>query len=107
MRVYKRIGDLNVTFCEKGGTVKQVTDFFVQKIGTSVTCSDVAAEEGFEPSQNESESLVLPLHNSAIFNWCEGRDLNSQGINHTPLKRARLPIPPPSHGNELIIALKN
>lgn len=28
----------------------------------------VAAEEGFEPSQAESESAVLPLHNSAIFN---------------------------------------
>ena len=26
----------------------------------------LAAEEGFEPSQNESESLVLPLHYSAI-----------------------------------------
>ena len=26
----------------------------------------VAAEEGFEPSQTESESVVLPLHNSAI-----------------------------------------
>ena len=26
--VYKRIADLNVTFCEKGGTAKQVTDFF-------------------------------------------------------------------------------
>ncbi len=25
----------------------------------------VAAEEGFEPSQTESESVVLPLHNSA------------------------------------------
>ena len=28
----------------------------------------LAAEEGFEPSQTESESAVLPLHNSAIFN---------------------------------------
>ena len=28
----------------------------------------LAAEEGFEPSQNESESLVLPLHYSAILN---------------------------------------
>ena len=28
----------------------------------------MAAEEGFEPSQAESESAVLPLHNSAIFN---------------------------------------
>ena len=27
----------------------------------------LAAEEGFEPSQTESESAVLPLHNSAIF----------------------------------------
>ena len=26
----------------------------------------LAAEEGFEPSQTESESVVLPLHNSAI-----------------------------------------
>lgn len=25
----------------------------------------LAAEEGFEPSQTESESVVLPLHNSA------------------------------------------
>ena len=72
---------------------------FNEKVGTSITCSDLAAEEGFEPSQNESESLVLPLHHPAIC-WCEGRDLNSQGINHTPLKRARLPIPPPSHSNE-------
>ena len=29
-------------------------------------CAFVAAEEGFEPSQTESESAVLPLHNSAI-----------------------------------------
>ena len=29
--------------------------------------------------------------------WCPGRDLNSYGINHTPLKRARLPVPPPGH----------
>ena len=26
----------------------------------------VVAEEGFEPSQTESESVVLPLHNSAV-----------------------------------------
>ena len=30
-RVYKLIADSNVTFYEKGGTVKRVTDFFVQK----------------------------------------------------------------------------
>ena len=27
----------------------------------------MAAEEGFEPSQTESESVVLPLHNSAKY----------------------------------------
>ena len=29
----------------------------------------LAAEEGFEPSHTESESAVLPLHNSANY-WC-------------------------------------
>ena len=28
---------------------------------------------------------------------CEKRDLNPYGVNHTPLKRARLPVPPLSH----------
>ena len=31
------------------------------------------------------------------FCWCEKRDLNPYGVNHTPLKRARLPVPPLSH----------
>ena len=30
----------------------------------------LAGEEGFEPSQTESESVVLPLHNSPIFAFC-------------------------------------
>lgn len=59
--------DPNVPFYEKGGTVKRETVFLHKKIGTSVTCSDVAAGEGFEPSQDESESSVLPLHHPAIF----------------------------------------
>ena len=29
--------------------------------------------------------------------WCERRDLNPYELPHTPLKRARLPIPPLSH----------
>ena len=29
--------------------------------------------------------------------WCERRDLNPYESPHTPLKRARLPIPPLSH----------
>ena len=31
--------------------------------------------------------------------WCERRDLNPYELPHTPLKRARLPIPPLSHIN--------
>ena len=35
------------------------------------------AEEGFEPSQTESESVVLPLHNSAILYYqLEGTSLS-------------------------------
>lgn len=28
---------------------------------------------------------------------CGWRDSNSQGVSHTPLKRARIPIPPHPH----------
>ena len=48
--VYKRTGEASVPFYEKGGTVKQVTDFLHKKIGTSATCSDVIAGAGFEPT---------------------------------------------------------
>ena len=80
-----------------------------EKEKSLIPCMGIlAAGTGFEPVQSESESLVLPLHHPAVFCWCEGRDLNSQGINHTPLKRARLPIPPPSPiDNFIIIPDKN
>ena len=29
--------------------------------------------------------------------WCRRRDLNPHGFPHTPLKRARIPIPPRRH----------
>ena len=29
------------------------------------------------------------------FRWCREGDLNPHGFHHTPLKRARLPVPPP------------
>ena len=35
----------------------------------------------------------------AAESWCERRDLNPYELPHTPLKRARLPIPPLSHIN--------
>ena len=31
--------------------------------------------------------------------WCGKRDLNPYGVNHTPLKRARLPVPPLPHSS--------
>ena len=37
------------------------------KMPRQVSVEAVAAELGFEPRQTESESAVLPLHNSAIF----------------------------------------
>ena len=36
--------------------------------------------------------------------WCEKRDLNPYGVNHTPLKRARLPVPPLSLTDYAIIS---
>ncbi len=45
------------------------TDFILQfrhAKNRSIATVFVVAEEGFEPSQTESESVVLPLHNSAI-----------------------------------------
>ena len=43
-------------------------------------------------SHHEKEvGFCLPL------SWCEKRDLNPYSVNYTPLKRARLPVPPLSH----------
>jgi hypothetical protein len=33
--------------------------------------------------------------------WCPGRDLNPDELPHTPLKRTRIPIPPPGQGAHL------
>ncbi len=49
------------TLCYRVSEDKKIT-LNPKQIGFSVT---LAAEEGFEPSQTESESAVLPLHNSA------------------------------------------
>ena len=40
------------------------------------------------------------------FGWCERRDLNPYGVNHTPLKRARLPVPPLSHIQFVAVPLR-
>ena len=49
----------------------------------------------FKEASSEAEKrryrLVSP------FFWCGRRDLNPYSVNHTPLKRARLPVPPLPH----------
>ncbi len=40
--------------------------------------------------QKREHSAYWP---GALF-WCGKRELNPYGVNHTPLKRARLPVPP-------------
>ena len=40
----------------------------------------------------------------SFLRWCEKRDLNPYGVNHTPLKRARLPVPPLSHIYAVVFA---
>ena len=45
---------------------------------------------GIEKVHRNSIKITVDL-------WCEKRDLNPYGVNHTPLKRARLPVPPLSH----------
>ena len=54
--VYKRTGKPSETFYEKGGTVKQVTDFFAKKIGTSETCSDVEEPNGLDATYSDATS---------------------------------------------------
>ena len=51
-RACKRIAGANGTLREKGGTVQRVIDFFyfIKKIGTSETCSDVELVMGLEPA---------------------------------------------------------
>ena len=34
--------------------------------------------------------------------WCARLDLNQHGVVHTPLKRARLPIPPRAHKHKAL-----
>src|SRR5262252_2205767 len=42
----------------------------------------------------------------AFVQWCPGRDLNSHGFPHTPLKRTCLPIPPPGHSSISFVVLR-
>jgi hypothetical protein len=50
--------------------------------------SDARSEAGRSPSRRRGYSGER---------WCPGRDLNPDELPHTPLKRTRIPIPPPGH----------
>ena len=44
---------------------------------------------------NQTPLAERAAHRSNEVKWCPGRDLNPDGFPHTPLKRTRIPIPPP------------
>ena len=43
----------------------------------------------------------IGARNDSREEWCPGRDLNPDELPHTPLKRTRIPIPPPGQGARL------
>ena len=47
----------------------------------------------FEVLRSTCKMLKRVQHDGFVFN-CRRGDLNPQGFLHTPLKRARIPIPP-------------
>ena len=49
---------------------------------------------GFISTQADLTKKTQNCIQSWVFFWCGKRDLNPYGVNHTPLKRARLPVPP-------------
>ena len=48
-RACKRIDDVNVTFCGRGGARKQADVFLQRKTEQSELCSDVVTRRGIEP----------------------------------------------------------
>ena len=57
----------------------------------------VTSHRNRSPKQEAKRKPEPVIHKDQvriILIWCEKRDLNPYGVNHTPLKRARLPVPP-------------
>src|SRR5215510_9996202 len=46
------------------------------------------------PSVKKDEAAKFLYFNSYILDWCRRGDSNPHELPHTPLKRARLPVPP-------------
>ena len=64
--LWRRVRDLNPRTAHHRYTISS------RAPSTTQPTLHMVAEEGFEPSQTESESVVLPLHNSAILVAEEG-----------------------------------
>ena len=79
------------------------TEFMVRETGCGCPV-DTSVHSTEAPTEAAAETLTpyeLPLllwikQKTRSFDlvWCERRDLNPYELPHTPLKRARLPIPP-------------
>ena len=52
--------------------------------------------------RKERISLKKALALQVLFSWCGRRELNPYDSHHTPLKRARLPVPPLPHDSIII-----
>ena len=60
------------------------------------SAEQISYRQVYHPFRKERISLKK-ARLCVLFSWCEKRDLNPYGVNHTPLKRVRLPVPPLSH----------
>ena len=63
-----------------------------------------ACDEAYNAKIRRAAKTRISMENTAKkppvsgwFFWCGRRDLNPYGSPHTPLKRARMPIPPRPH----------
>src|SRR6185503_6647971 len=56
-----------------------------------------SADRWERSSHGEAERRPQPAGHRSEKEWCPGRDLNPDELPHTPLKRTRIPIPPPGH----------
>ena len=71
----------------------------VKGTGNSLTGAlYISAEKGRKNALLLKQSIFSLL-------WCGRRDLNPYGVTHTPLKRARLPVPPRPRPKGLFIIL--
>ena len=99
--VYKRTGEPNVPFCERGGARQRADVFLQRKTEQSSLCSDVEAPPGIEPGIKVLQTSALPLGYGAEYfkrrkkdcvfckKWSGRRDSNSR---RSPWQGDALPL---------------